>query len=499
MFATLKNTFLAFTLLVFTALPVYAQSSEEPENYVSVRLIADKSEVKGGDVIRIGIEQTIYPEWHTYWKNPGDSGTPTDIVWNMPSEFQASALEWPTPHKLPFGPLTNYGYEGTVTLLQNLTLPEVIPNGPFMVNGTVNLLVCKDICIPESHEVAIVFNGGRIAEKELIEAAEAKLPEQKNWEASYFEKNGNFIIDVRSDDKTILKAKDVILAPEDWGAIDNTVDVGFEETDEGFRLIQKRGERDLNDIENLALVVAYDGKSVRLNTTPASQDFPIGVLPTNNSGLLFQALIFAFLGGLILNLMPCVFPVLSLKALSLINLKEKEEKKARSYGLSYTAGILLSFGLIAAVLLGLKASGEQIGWGFQLQNPVVITILIYLIFIVGLNLSGFFEFSSKLSNIGQGLTQKSGHKGAFFTGVLATIVATPCTAPFMGTAMGFALTQPAAVSLLVFLMLGFGLAFPYLLLCFVPALRSKLPKPGAWMETFRQFLAFPKCLSRRRG
>jgi thiol:disulfide interchange protein DsbD len=490
----LLNNILLALIIFFTALPVHAETSkgEEPENYVSVRLISDKADVVAGDAIRIGIEQTIYPKWHTYWKNPGDSGTATDIEWDLPPGFIVSDLEWPTPKKLPFGPLTNYGYEGTVTLLQTLKLPDAIPPGPFMLNGTVNLLVCHDICIPESHDVAIVFNGGRLAETYLVANAEKALPTLKDWTASYSESNGNFVIDVKTNDKSILKSQEVILAPEDWGAVDNTVDVSFEETEGGFQLFQKRGERDLNQFKTLPIVIGYDGDGIRLEATPASNDLVVGVLPTGgNSTLLLQALLFAFLGGLILNLMPCVFPVLSLKALSLIKLNEQEEKKAKQYGLSYTAGILVSFSLIAAVLLGLKASGEQIGWGFQLQNPIVITVLIYLIFLVGLNLSGFFEFSSKFTNIGQGLTQKPGHKGAFFTGVLATIVATPCTAPFMGTAMGFALTQPAITSLLIFLMLGFGLAFPYLLLCYVPALRSKLPKPGAWMETFRQFLAFP--------
>lgn len=506
----IRNIFFIFFFMV-AAFPVSAQPStatqtQEPEHYVSVRLIADKSDVKGGDVIRIGVEQTIYPKWHTYWKNPGDSGLATDVKWNTPDEFNFSDMEWPTPKKLPYGPLTNYGYEGVVTTLQNLTLPATIPTGPFAVSGTVNLLVCYDICIPESHDVSLIFNDGGDAQTDLIEKAEQTLPVSKNWETTYTEEKGDFVLSITTDSTAIINAKKVIFAPEDWGTIDNTKDARIEKTNDGFRLLQKRGERNLNEIASLPLVIGYDGKGVRLKATSApitsSAIGALGATPESTasistsaspfqSGLFIKALFFAFLGGLILNLMPCVFPVLSIKALSLINLNEKEENKTRQYGLSYTAGILISFGLIAATLLILKASGEQIGWGFQLQNPIVITILIYLVFIVGLNLSGFFDFSSKLSNIGQGLTQKSGHAGAFFTGVLATIVATPCTAPFMGAAMGFALTQPPAISMLVFLTLGLGLAFPYLILCYAPALRAKLPRPGAWMETFRQFLAFP--------
>jgi thiol:disulfide interchange protein DsbD len=187
-----------------------------------------------------------------------------------------------------------------------------------------------------------------------------------------------------------------------------------------------------------------------------------------------------------------------MKALSLINLGDKEESKARIYGLSYTAGILVSFGIIGGILLALKAGGAQIGWGFQLQNPVVIMSLVYLIFLIGLNLAGFFEFTARLGKVGtvtQKLSAENGHRGAFFTGVLATLVATPCTAPFMGAALGFALTQPAIISMIVFLTLGLGLALPYLALCFIPALRAKLPKPGAWMQSFKQFLSFPMFLT----
>ncbi len=205
-----------------------------------------------------------------------------------------------------------------------------------------------------------------------------------------------------------------------------------------------------------------------------------------------QAIFLALLGGLILNLMPCVFPVLSMKALSLVKMSEKEQSHANLHGVFYTAGVMLCFASIAGLLIALQMAGQQIGWGFQLQNPIVILLLAYLLFAMALNLSGFFEIKSgPLANIGHKLASKHGYKGSFFTGVLATIVATPCTAPFMATAMGYALTQSPIISLTVFLALGFGLALPYLLLCFIPALRKSLPKPGAWMETFRQFLSFP--------
>lgn len=485
--------FLVFAGFSFSA-TAQTNSHNEPEQYVQVRLIADQTNVKGGETIRIGLEHTIYPKWHIYWKNPGDSGTPPQIQWNLPEGFKTTELEFPVPKKLPYGPLTNYGHEGQVILLQDLTIPEDIGSQPITLKAEVDLLVCHEICIPESHDVWITLNGNTPAETQKINAAENLLPSEKDWPATYMEEDGNFIIKVVLEDVSeIADAKNLFIAPEDWGPIDNNADAAIEILDTGFRIIQKRGERDLSEISALPILASYthngEKKSFRIIANPENPPAPIQ--NSTVSMTIIQAVLFAILGGIILNLMPCVFPVLSMKALSLVSLQGEDEKKARAHGISYTAGILASFGLIAALLLLLKAGGSQIGWGFQLQNPAVIIALTYLVFLIGLNLSGFFELPNRLAGAGQNLTQKSGHTGSFFTGVLATLVATPCTAPFMGAAMGFALTQPAAISMLVFLTLGFGLALPYLLLCYIPALRSKLPKPGHWMETFRQFLAFP--------
>ncbi len=501
---------------------------QEPDQYVHVRLLADKTQVQGGETIRIGIEQTIHPGWHTYWINPGDSGTETTVNWEMPPGFSVTSLEWPTPNKIPYGPLTNYGYDGQVTLLQNLTLPEGIGSRAFSLQATVNVLVCHEICVPETHNVSIIFNKAMQPSPDKISTAEARLPENKPWSTSFVERDGQLIF------KTIVKptsflvgAKNFTLFPEEWGAVDNNTNASLTILDDGFSISQKRGERTLSETPEIPLVLTFSKENgthharriiaraeginaaiiphqatadeavpTQLNA-PSTQPTPTQFTPTKESSTisLWKALLFAIFGGMVLNLMPCVFPVLSIKALSLINLNGKEKEKARAYGLSYTAGILLSFAAIGGTLLVLKTGGAQIGWGFQLQSPAVIIFLTYLVFIIGLNLSGLFEFSGRLANIGanagQKLAQKSGHKGAFFTGVLATLVATPCTAPFMGAAMGFALTQPAIISMLVFLSLGFGLALPYLALCYIPALRAKLPKPGHWMETFRQFLAFP--------
>ncbi len=498
-----------FLIMIGFSFPAFAFTQgeqKEPDHYVIPRLLADETQVSGGETIRIGLEETIHPKWHVYWKNPGDSGTPTEINWELPKGFSVSELEFPAPLKIAYPPLTNYGHEEQPIFLQNLTLPKTLPAGEITLNATVNLLVCHDICIPETHKVSLILNGDQDAEPAKIKDAELKLPIHQDWKTNFHKDGENFVLkSILEDTSELAKAQNVRLFPEDWGAVDNNAEATLEILDTGFRLTQKAGERDFTELKNLPVVVTYDldgeKKSFRIiakleadagqllgsivpNIEPAENG------TTQKTGFL-KAVFLALLGGLVLNLMPCVFPVLSMKALSLVNLNDKEEKKARAYGLFYTLGILISFAIIAGTLIALKAGGAEIGWGFQLQNPIMIIVLIYLIFTLGLNLSGFFEFSGRLAGAGQNLSQKSGNKGAFFTGVLATLVATPCTAPFMGVAMGYALTQPAAISMIVFLALGFGLALPLLALCYFPILRSKLPKPGAWMETFRQFLAFP--------
>ncbi len=514
MFKLILKSFLTLTLALnvsgFLSTNAHADSfgDDQPDNYVSVNVFANQTKVTAGDTIRLGLEQTIYPKWHTYWLNPGDSGLPFSVEWQLPEGFEVTPLEWATPSKIPFDELTNYGYEEKVVLLQNLTLPKTYDGQPLTIEGTSNMLVCHDICIPESHPVQLVLNGDAMPKPALIELADSKLPQNLEVSATYSIVDTNVEINIESND-LVLSDDQAYIAPEEWGLVYNSGALTVTKTDAGYTLSQKRGDRDLTEIKDFPFVFSSAAQETgyRIVAKPSVKEaLAIALTPKAEpivlesasaaSGFTFvKAIIFALLGGLILNLMPCVFPVLSMKALSLVQLNDKEEKKAKLYGLSYTAGILLSFLLIAGILIALKSAGAQIGWGFQLQNPIVISVLVYVIFIIGLNLSGFFEISGGLGNMGQKLAAQSGNKGAFFTGVLATIVATPCTAPFMGAAMGYALTQPAYVSLIVFIALGLGLALPYLALCFIPALRTKLPRPGAWMETFRQFLSFPMFLT----
>ncbi len=480
--------------------PQVSQPAEEPEKYVSVQLIADQTQgLTGEETITLGIVQRIAPGWHIYWKNPGDSGAAAEVEWNAPDTFIFSDLEWPVPKKLPFGPLMNFGYENIATNFVTLTLPENIPPMPFQIGMNIDLLVCEEICIPESHQASIVLNGTVPPSAEIMEEMRNSFPSDKGWDAAYSTRGSNFILSVTvAEGESLQGAKDFELFPEEWGLIENVAESSANIDGNVLTITQAHGERDFSEVPMSKMVIRYtDGQNIprgvrvsaMLEGASASD-----IAKADGASVdifLWQALLFAVLGGLILNLMPCVFPVLSMKALSLCKLKDKEEAKARLSGLAYTAGVLVSFAVIAGALLAFKAAGAEIGWGFQLQNPFVISLLATLLFVIGLNLAGLFDFSGRFAGIGSSLVQKEGASGSFFTGVLATLVATPCTAPFMGVAMGFALTQPALISMSVFLMLGFGLALPYLLLAYIPALRHVLPKPGPWMERFKELLAFP--------
>ncbi len=493
-------------------------TAQEPEQYVQTRLLPEYGAIQPGQEIWVGIEQSIYPHWHTYWVNPGDSGSAARINWSLPEGFEISEFYWPAPTKIPYDPLLNYGYEDHVTLLQKLKAPEILPDGPLKFSADFEVLVCKEECIPEFGTYEFTLNGPNAQDEnnhDYLLEARASLPIKTDWSVFYGEVDGQLTLDfsqARDLDLTGIDLNTLAFFPLEWGVIDNPQPVQASPDNGALTLSQARGDRALSAVGNIEGVLTFsapDGKrqAAQFTAKPAATMASALSEPTSkatsgsiNNALpkttFISALIFALLGGIVLNLMPCVFPVLSIKALSLVKIAEKHPEQARMHGLSYTGGVILSFLAIAGALIALKMTGAEIGWGFQLQNPLVVGLLAYLLFIIGLNLSGMFEFGANLTNIGGKLTQKRndkshGYSNSFFTGVLATLVATPCTAPFMGVAIGFALLQPAIVSLTIFAALGFGLALPYLLLSVLPSLQHIMPKPGAWMEIFKQLLAFP--------
>lgn len=486
---------LALGCLAVLSIGFSNSSQAAPDKNVAIRLLPEKTSVKDGETITVGIQQKIRPGWHTYWANPGDSGAVIRVKWSGADDIKAAPPQWPIPKRLPMGPLMNFGYEDEVTLLQNITIPKA--DDEQTITADIEILVCDEICIPETHQASFTINGNEEPVPAAIELARTKLPIDMGWQTTMAEEGGNLVVTITTDTPNAFnKLKSIELYPEEWGLISNPEKTSAKKDEGHLILTHKRGERDLSDAPISNLLIVYEDaagarKAVRVSGVTGDAIPAETTSVAEETGGFIKAILFALLGGMILNLMPCVFPVLSMKALSLVKLKDKELSKARMNGIAYTVGILACFTVIAGILLLLKAGGAQVGWGFQLQNPAIILFLAYLFFTLGLNLIGFFEINFKFVNAGQSLTQKTGMTGSFFTGVLATLVATPCTAPFMGVAMGYALTQPAYVSLLIFLALGFGLALPYLALTMSPALRHFLPKPGAWMETFRQLLAFP--------
>ncbi len=526
------TTFLVTLLLLTTFTNQAIAQDKAAEKHVQIRLVPERTVIAPNDTIWIGIEETIDDGWHTYWVNAGDSGTPTKADWDLPTGFETSEISWPVPHKISTPPLTNYGYEKKVTLLQTLTAPSKLPEGPITFNVDIELLVCKEICIPEYSTHTLTFNNGTEEDNTAyINTASNALSYSVPWYATFGEADGKLVFAMSRPEATFLfksidQNRPMEFIPYDWGVVDNSAPSNVTIEDDTITVRQKRGDRPLRALQSMRGLIAYydeHGKysafeitanpdsnatsataqastKISANSIETMNDNGYDAPETKNTAQtnaqdmsVLLALLFAFLGGIILNLMPCVFPILSMKALSLCKMHGKELKHARQHGIFYTAGILLTFGAIAGTLMVLKAGGAQIGWGFQLQNPSVILFLAWLLFVIGLNLAGFFNLSVVLSD--SKAAQKDTAMGSFFTGILATLVATPCTAPFMGVALGFAIIQPPVIGMMVFLMLGLGLALPYLALCFLPKLRAFLPKPGVWMERFKEFLAFPMFLS----
>lgn len=493
-----------FPALLAAPLMALAAPPEAATEHVQARLVSSQAAVAPGQRFTVALEQDIKPHWHTYWKNPGDSGQATTLDW---SGAEAGPLQWPTPSIQAIGPIVNYGYEGRAALLVELSVPaDAKPGSRFKPAADVKWLVCKDVCIPEQVSLGL----------DLPVAAEAKTgpdaAQIEEWRAA-IPKPAPFAVTLKPAAQGVslggptAGVTKAYFFADTWGAVAHSAPQPLKQAGGGWALELPAGDEPLAAGKPLGgvLVLTTAGGEQAWEVSapmpegagkgpgPADLNAPAAteaaaasaVAPDGDLGLL-PALALALLGGLILNLMPCVFPVLSIKALALVN-----KGNHRAEGLAYTAGVLLSFVALAGVLIALRAGGQQVGWGFQFHSPVFVLVVAYLLFLVGLSLSGLFEIGGSFTGLGSGLAARNGLAGSFFTGVLAAVVATPCTAPFMGAALAFALAQPAAVMVAVFLALGLGLALPFLVLAFWPAAQRWLPRPGAWMDTFKQALAFP--------
>ncbi|HXP03320.1 MAG TPA: protein-disulfide reductase DsbD domain-containing protein [Stellaceae bacterium] len=458
---------------------------------VKIELLAEQTAPAPGSTWWLDLHLAVAPGWHTYWRNPGDAGEPTTIDWTLPPGFSAGPIEWPIPERIAVDTITSYGYRGSTDLLIPVSVPATLADGASRLAADVKFLVCRDICIPGETIVALTLAGGAASPSDptvaaRFAAARARLPQPAPFATRFAVEAHDFRLIVPAPALAGLRDPTASFFPDDENVIANSP----------ATVAPRGGELELVLAKSTSPAAAapttLSGVLVLRGADGEERGYQIGATPAPSSVAThlgwWQALVFAFAGGLILNLMPCVFPILSLKLLSLAT---SDPAARHHHGLAYTAGVLVSFSALGGALLALRAGGTAVGWGFQLQSPAVVALLAYLMLAMGLSLSGVAEFGVGFAGIGDRLAGRGGLLGAFFTGVLASVVASPCTAPFMAGALGAAVIAPAPVALLIFAALGAGLAAPMLLASFVPGVARVLPRPGAWMGVLKQVLAFP--------
>ena len=419
----------------------------------------------------VGIRLQMQEGWHTYWENPGDSGSPFDAEWSTDEGIIVENVQWPTPITIPYPPLMTYGYEGDIVFpfqifrSQETNLKEI--------KVDFNFLICADICIPESASLSLDLSV--IAPSEILDKQIRSLPTKLiSTESSI--KGDNLVVRFQRDapflNAYLFPREDNYFSYPETQQLENVADKTYEIS---IPLVSA-------NLESFSGILSLDGEGFLVKEE----------LQSATGGMsLWQAILFALIGGLILNLMPCVFPVISLKVLSFVSMGGDDHTKIRNHALAFVGGVMSTFLSIATALMIIRSTGSMIGWGYQLQSPVVVGILTLIMLGIGLILLTNINIASGLTSLGTNIQSRNDYSGSFFTGVLAVIVASPCTAPFMGAAVGYALLQPSFATLPIFLSLGLGFAGPYLILAIKPEWIGALPKPGAWMETLKQFFAFP--------
>ena len=466
--------------LIFSDAKYFASDS-------NIELISETYSIQSGNDFLVGIKFKLEKNWHTYWENPGDAGEGASIEWNLPRGVKASAILWPGPERIPVDPLMTFGYNDEVVLLTKISTDGNLVF-PLNIKAQVGWFTCKDICIPQEGNVDILIEEGSFYSSDHqkeIQLYSEKVPDKFSQNYRVEKLDNKYFLQTDIDDGEHFN--EVYFFPKEYGLTDYSEDQVYEKNQNSFILEIKSSEADLNLGEFQGVIETFNenGRSYYEISYPLSGE------TSDKQKSIFLLIIFAFIGGLILNIMPCVFPILSIKILRFVEHSENSSTQTYKFGIFYTLGVVLSFLLIALILLALKSSGENIGWGFQLQYPLVISILFYLFIALGFMFMSNLVFGSQFGQLSNLAQVKNESLESFLTGILAVVVASPCTAPFMGSAIGFALLQPSGNSLLIFLSLGLGFALPYLILSIKPTLLSFLPKPGAWMETFKQFMAFP--------
>ncbi len=525
---SLRGLRLLLPFLLAWALPVIAQTVASSTSTVNTdqartELLAHAPEgVAAGRPVWVGLRIEHKARWHTYWKNAGDSGLPTQLEWTLPPGVTAGEIAWPVPQKITLGPLVNYGYEGTLLLAVPLSIgPDFKPpllGQDLTVRLRASWLICKTECIPEEgdYTLRIPLQGSTALHGAAFEAARRAQPQPLARQAgSQIRIDGQTLRLTVAGLPTSLRGKTLEAFPETAEVTNPSApwQQRWQQDDKGNALwtaeLPLAPQRSASP-QVLPVVLSQGGQGWRVEL-PVRDPWPAAAAPASISPALqaaldanaaartgagaspltfWAALAGALIGGLILNLMPCVFPVLAIKVLSFTRHAD-DYRSHRISGLAYTAGVIVSFVGLGLLLLGLRAAGASLGWGFQLQDPLVVAALAVLFTLIALNLAGVFEFGQFLPSSLAAFQARHPVVDAFLTGVLAVAVASPCTAPFMGASLGLAITLPPAQALLIFATLGLGLALPYLVASFVPAFAQALPRPGAWMDALRRLLAFP--------
>lgn len=497
-------------LLTFMAMP--AQSATVRSAHTEVELIAERTAIRPGEPMIVGLRMTMDEHWHVYWHNPGDAGMPTSIKWDLPEGFKAGPIQWPHPDYFEVAGLVSYAYEGTTLLMVQIdppASPAQMPDGKVTIKARASWLECKEECIPGnanlSLELPVATAEPAIDSRwvDLFANARAKLPVSPvDGRISARIDGTRLVLSIAS----MAKPQGLRFFAADEGLIEYVAPQEATVSGGGTELLLKAGQtaaEKFTEVNGVLVVTTSEGTSAyqvnvplqRAGVPPSSvtADGEQVAQPGSHDSLL-MTMFWAFLGGILLNLMPCVFPVLSIKILSFVQQSGEDRRRVRMHGMMFGLGVLLSFWVLTALLLALRAGGEQLGWGFQLQHPGFVAVMALLMFAVGLNLAGVFEVGVGVMNLaGKASSQveSNGYGGSLFSGVLATAIATPCTAPLMGPAIGVALTMSPAQTVAVFTALGGGMAAPYMLLSCYPQWLKVLPRPGAWMITFKQIMAFP--------
>jgi len=486
-----------FVFLCVAASSAFAASNSADAAHLHVQLIVPAAQLNRGASSNAGLYFKLEAGWHVYWQNAGDSGEPPHITWTLPAGVIAGSLQFPAPRRLPLGPLMDFGYENEVLFPFSLDVASSARPGPVALEAKVNWLVCREVCIPGKAELevdrAIPATPAQVAElspdKEIYDRLVGQLPTSlpSTGTAVFQSTATGFRLAVSTGQRETQAA----FFPEDENVLDNPASQSLTQTKTGLVLdLKKDANLTASPAQLKGVLELSGGRNYEIVALPGTVAAPITAVGFSPMGLA-RIVGLAFLGGLLLNLMPCVFPVLFLKGLALVNSGNEEKHKLRAHGFVYTIGILVSFWALVALLLVLRAAGATLGWGFQFQSPVFLSLMAGLLFFLGLSLAGQFEIGLTLTSAGGSLAAKQGYAGSFFTGVLAVVVATPCTAPFMGAAIGYALAQPAAVTFAVFTALALGLAAPYVALTLQPAWTRLLPKPGLWMDILKQAISVP--------